>query len=134
MAEVFSGVDGAQRFGCRFLSLLRAMITFTPSAVKHLRGLLEDHGAVDGQGLRLMVKKGGCAGMEYVMKLDAPVEGDSVYEQEGVRVIVDDASLPYLSGSQIDYEDSLNDSGFKVHNPNASRSCGCGSSFEPGGS
>lgn len=110
------------------------MITFTSSAVKHLRGLLESRGGVEGQGLRLMVKKGGCAGMEYVMKLDSPVEGDCIYEQEGVSIIVDDASLAYLNGVSVDYEDSLNDSGFKIHNPNAARSCGCGSSFEPGGS
>jgi iron-sulfur cluster assembly accessory protein len=109
------------------------MITATANAVKHLRGLLQDHEAVDGQGLRLMVKKGGCAGMEYVMKLDSPVEGDCVFEQDGVNIIVDDESLTYLNGVNIDYEDSLNDSGFKVHNPNAARSCGCGSSFEPTG-
>src|SRR5687767_9418096 len=105
-----------------FFSFLRAMITASANAVKHLRGLLEDRGAVDGQGLRLMVKRGGCAGMEYVMKLDSPVEGDCVFEQEGVNIIVDDSSLNYLNGVNIDYEESLSDSGFKVNNPNAVRS------------
>jgi len=110
------------------------MITVTANAVKHLRGLLEDRGAVDGQGLRLMVKKGGCAGMEYVMKLDAPAEGDCTHEQDGIIIIIDKESLAYLDGISVDYEDSLNDSGFKVNNPNATRSCGCGSSFEPANS
>ena len=108
------------------------MITVTDNAVKHLRQLLQDHAeGNEGMGLRLMVHRGGCAGMEYAMKLDRPLVADQVFQQTGVSIIVDQESLGYLSGSSIDYEDSLNDSGFKVNNPNAARSCGCGSSFEP---
>lgn len=108
------------------------MITLTDAAADHLRELLESRNASpDEQGLRLFVEKGGCAGMNYAMKIDAPSESDLVAERDGVRVFVDPDSLAYLNGSQIDYEDSLNDAGFKVRNPNAARSCGCGTSFEP---
>lgn len=108
------------------------MITVTENAVKQLRELLESRlDREEGMGLRLMVNKGGCAGMEYAMKLDLPKGDDHVYQEADVSIIVDDSSLAYLNGSTIDYEDSLNDSGFKVINPNAERNCGCGSSFEP---
>ena len=69
--------------------------------------------------------------MEYAMKVDAPAPNDHVFDNEGVKIIVDGESLPFLDGCRLDYVDGLNDSGFKVENPNASRSCGCGTSFEP---
>src|ERR1700748_2005406 len=106
------------------------MITATESAVKHLRQLLESRQPEEGTGLRLMVKRGGCGGMEYAMKLDKAGQQDQVFDQEGVRLIVDPESMGFLDGSQIDYTDSLADAGFKVENPQAARSCGCGSSFE----
>ncbi len=108
-----------------------AMIAVTENAVKHLRELLESRNAQAGTGLRLMVKRGGCAGLEYAMKLDAPAGADEVYSHGGVSIIVDAESLAYLDGSEIDYSDSLSDGGFKVNNPLAERTCGCGSSFEP---
>lgn len=107
------------------------MIAVTENAVKHLRELLESRNAGAGTGLRLMVKRGGCAGLEYAMKLDSAGEGDQVYGQEGIQVIVDAESHAFLDGSEIDYSDSLSDGGFKVNNPQAERTCGCGSSFEP---
>lgn len=107
------------------------MITVSDTAVKHLRELLVAKDSPQGAGLRLMVHRGGCAGMEYVMKLDVPGEKDRVFEQDNVRVIVDADSLGYLDNSQVDYSDALSDAGFKIHNPNAARSCGCGTSFEP---
>jgi iron-sulfur cluster assembly protein len=69
--------------------------------------------------------------MEYAMKLDLPGGQDQVFDQGGVKLIVDPESLGFLDGSRIDYSDSLSDAGFKVENPQAARSCGCGSSFEP---
>ncbi|MBU6302024.1 MAG: iron-sulfur cluster assembly accessory protein [Verrucomicrobia bacterium] len=109
------------------------MITVTGEAVNQLRAMLEEKGGVaEGCGLRLAVEKGGCAGMQYTMRLAPPADGDEVVEAGGVRFIVDHASLRFLEGSRVDYEDSLNDSGFKIHNPNAARSCGCGTSFEVG--
>ncbi len=107
------------------------MITFTDNAVKHLRNLLIARTPETGLGLRLTVQKGGCAGMEYALKLDTPLAEDHIFDQSGLNIIVDEASLLILDGSSIDYQDSLSESGFKVVNPNATRSCGCGSSFEP---
>lgn len=111
--------------------LLHAMIAVTQNAVKHLRELLESRSAEAGVGLRLSVQRGGCAGMEYAMKVDAAAADDRVFDNEGVSIIVDGESLPFLEGCRIDYVEGLNDAGFKVENPNAARSCGCGTSFEP---
>jgi iron-sulfur cluster assembly accessory protein len=107
------------------------MITLTPSAVKHLRLLLKDKQVSGNEGLRLKVEQGGCAGMQYVMKIDSAGDNDKVVAQDGVCLMIDSESLPFVDQSQIDYVDDLTDSGFKVINPQAARSCGCGSSFEP---
>ena len=103
------------------------MIRVTDSAAVQLRELLHEKEA--GAGLRLMVEKGGCAGLSYAMKIDLQKEGDEVIENQGSRVLVDPASAAYLRGVELDYVDTLNDSGFKISNPNAVRSCGCGTSF-----
>lgn len=106
--------------------------TVTEDAIAHLQQLLEAKGASpDEQGLRLWIERGGCAGSQYMMKVAAAEEGDEVIETGGVRFIIGADSIEQLSGSRIDYEDSLNDAGFKIDNPNAARSCGCGTSFEP---
>lgn len=108
------------------------MITVTDNAVKQLHQLLANGGEEDSrQGLRILVARGGCAGMEYQMKLDSPAPGDTVIQGEGAAIYIDAQSEPYLSGCVIDYHESLSDSGFKIENPNAARSCGCGTSFEP---
>ena len=106
------------------------MITATPDAVHHLRALLGKRPAAEQAGLRLGVEKGGCAGWQYIMKVDSPKPGDHVIEQDGIRLLVDPHSHPLLDGVELDYVDALNDSGFRVHNPRAVRSCGCGTSFE----
>ena len=107
------------------------MIHLTDQAIQHLRLLLAARSEQAGAGLRLTVERGGCAGLQYAMRVDTAGEGDRVFGREGVAVIVDPESLGYLDGSEIDYVDELNDSGFKVNNPKAARSCGCGTSFEP---
>jgi len=84
-----------------------------------------------GQGLRVVVEKGGCAGLQYTMILDVWRAGDTTVQRDGVSVFIDSASLPYLAGAQLDYCDDLVGTGFRLHNPNAVRSCGCGTSFEP---
>ena len=110
------------------------MITLTPSAVNHLKNLLSQHGAdVATSGLRLLVEKGGCAGLQYTMKIDQAQPADRIFATDGVSILVDGASLAFLDGCHVDYVDALNDSGFKIENPNALRSCGCGTSFEPRG-
>ncbi len=105
------------------------MITLTEAAVRQLQSLIAEKG--DGsKGLRLFVEKGGCAGLQYGMTLDSPEEGDEVFPHGEVSVIVDPESLHHLQGSEIDYSDDLTGTGFRLKNPNAVRSCGCGTSFE----
>jgi len=106
------------------------MLTLTDSAVQHLRSLLGEKGAPE-KSLRIYIERGGCAGMSYEMKLDEQQPGDYAAERDGVKVIVDPNSLQYLTGSTIDYCDDLAGTGFRIRNPNAARSCGCGTSFEP---
>lgn len=109
------------------------MITVTDSAVKQLQALMQEHAEdAAGKGLRIFVESGGCAGLQYGMNLDTSKEGDQVIERDGVKVIIDAESAGYLQGSVIDYADGLAGAGFKINNPNAKRSCGCGTSFEPG--
>jgi len=81
-------------------------------------------------GLRLAVRRAGCAGWQYDMNVADPEPGDSIVEAEGARVIIAADSLEKLRGCEIDFSDDLTDSGFKIHNPVAARSCGCGTSFE----
>jgi iron-sulfur cluster assembly accessory protein len=107
------------------------MITLTENATKHLRHLLEEKNAPSSSGLRVRVEKGGCAGWQYTMKVDEALPQDQVFQNHGVLLIIDPESLAFLNNSRIDYVDALNDSGFRVENPNAERNCGCGTSFEP---
>jgi iron-sulfur cluster assembly protein len=106
------------------------MLTLTDSAVKHLRALVEEKGE-PGKALRIFIERGGCAGMSYGMTLDDPQSADYAAEKDGVKVVVDPESLPYVNGSTVDYCDDLTGTGFRIQNPNAARSCGCGTSFEP---
>ena len=106
------------------------MMTLTSIAAQRLASMLADRADSATAGLRLAVRRGGCAGWQYEMQVAEPEEGDEVIEQEGARLIVAGDSLDRLSGCQIDYSDELSDAGFKVINPNAARSCGCGTSFE----
>ena len=105
------------------------MLTLTDSAVKHLHSLVEEKGE-PGKALRIYIERGGCAGLSYGMTLDDPQADDYAAERDGVKVVVDPDSLNYLNGATIDYCDDLTGTGFRIHNPNAARSCGCGTSFE----
>lgn len=107
------------------------MIEISGSARDKLGEILSGAQAAPGSGLRLAVRKGGCAGWQYEMKVAAPEAGDEVVESEGARVIVAADSLDKLRGCEIDYSDDLTDAGFKINNPKARRACGCGTSFEP---
>lgn len=81
-------------------------------------------------GLRLFVQQGGCAGLSYGMRFDyEPEEDDTVFEHHGLRVFVDPASMEYIGGSRLDFEDGLQGEGFHVENPNVVSECGCGESF-----
>jgi iron-sulfur cluster assembly protein len=106
-------------------------LNVTERAVKRIRAVMEKEAiAPEEGGLRLGVSGGGCSGLSYVIKFDThPRERDRVFEFEGVRVFVDPKSFVYLHGMTLDYEETLMRQGFNFINPNASRSCGCGTSF-----
>ncbi len=106
------------------------MIQLTDSAVQQLQTIVQDQ-EDPAKGLRIFIERGGCAGLSYGMGLDVAHEGDEVVERDGVKVIVDGESIGFLKGSTIDYSDDLAGAGFRIINPNAVRSCGCGTSFEP---
>ena len=107
------------------------MINVTDRAVEHLRALLAEQPAVAGKGLRVQVAKGGCSGMQYEMSLDQRQEGDAVVQREEVAFFIDPESATFLRDSTLDFEDGLSGAGFRIVNPNAARTCGCGTSFEP---
>src|SRR5205807_1016827 len=104
-------------------------LTITDQAVGELKRALVKKGNPD-LALRVFVSPGGCSGLSYGMAFeDSPAEDDVVVEREGVRIVVDEVSLMYLEGSEIDYIDQLMGGGFTVYNPNAVKSCSCGHSF-----
>jgi iron-sulfur cluster assembly protein len=110
----------------------QAVVSLTPDALNQLRTLLEKENN-PALGLRVFVSGGGCSGLQYGMAFDDNLRpGDEIVEQDGVKILVDDVSAPYIHGSEIDYVDSLMGAGFTVHNPNAVRSCSCGHSFDTG--
>ena len=106
------------------------MIHVTPSAVQQLRTLLKGQPEPTQKGLRVQIAKGGCSGLQYEMALDEKRDGDTVLDQEGVRFLIDPESATFLEGATLDFRDGLTGVGFHIVNPNASRTCGCGSSFE----
>lgn len=106
-------------------------VVLTPAAISQVRRLALKDGR-EGVFLRLGVKGGGCSGLEYLMKLDvAPRESDLVFLADGVEVRLDPKSAQFVAGSTFDYTGNLIGGGFKFENPNAERSCGCGTSFTP---
>ena len=106
-----------------------SILSITPSASEKVRELLAQEND-PSLGLRIFVAGGGCSGLQYGMTLDEEQEGDTVISQGGFKVLVDEMSLGYIDGSQVDYVDSLMGAGFTVNNPNAVSSCGCGHSFK----
>lgn len=105
------------------------ILSVTPAAVEVIRNLLQQRN-IPNHSLRVFVSGGGCSGMQYGMAFEeSPKEFDKVVAMDGVSLIVDSTSLMYLQGATIDYVDSLMGGGFRIDNPNAVSSCGCGSSF-----
>ncbi len=103
-------------------------VTMTPAAARQISRLMDRQGSA---GLRIGVKKGGCAGMEYTMDYVADVNPmDEVVEQDGARVMIAPMAQMFLFGTQIDYETGLIESGFKFNNPNVVEACGCGESIK----
>src|SRR5579862_10035613 len=104
-------------------------VNLTERAAEEIRGLLDRQGKSDA-ALRVFVSGGGCSGLNYGMAIDDSVEEeDIVFNCHGVKVVVDPMSINYISGASVDYVEDVMGGGFKIDNPNAVRSCGCGSSF-----
>jgi iron-sulfur cluster assembly protein len=106
------------------------MITLTDRGAEKVREFLSSQDTVvDTAGLRVGVRGGGCSGFQYALAFDDQRAGDTIFEDKGIRLLVDTPSLPYVKGSIIDFVDGLQGAGFKVENPNVIAACGCGSSF-----
>lgn len=108
---------------------MEAPVTLTEGAKKEIKKLIEQQELGENYGLRLGVEGGGCAGMNYVLGFDQQKEGDQEYSIEGIKVYMNKAHGMYLAGMQVDFQDGLNARGFTFTNPNASSTCGCGTSF-----
>ena len=108
-------------------------LTITASAAQAVKDMLDKRG-LDNHALRVYISGGGCSGQQYGMALEGdPGETDFSFEAHGVKVVVDDVSMGYLNGSVVDYVEDVMGSGFKIENPNATSTCGCGHSFQTGG-
>jgi iron-sulfur cluster assembly accessory protein len=112
------------------VSTTENIIEITESAAAQIEVLLAGEKEARGKGLRVYVEGGGCSGMQYGMVFDEKRPDDLQCDRQGIFVLVDPFSADYLKGSVVDFVDSLNGGGFKISNPNARQSCGCGKSFE----
>ncbi|MGQ0739642.1 MAG: HesB/IscA family protein [Bacteroidota bacterium] len=104
-------------------------VTLTEGAIAEVRKLMAAEGFDNSQKLRVGVKGGGCSGMTYILGFDQPTENDHSFEIDGIACVMDKAHELYLYGMQVDWQDGLNNRGFTFKNPNASITCGCGTSF-----
>ena len=105
-------------------------ISLTEKASNEIKRIMSENQVPDSYGLRVGVKGGGCSGFTYTLGFDAEAkEGDTVIEENNVKLFVDGKSLFYLSGTELDFSDGLNGKGFVFSNPNATKTCGCGDSF-----
>jgi iron-sulfur cluster assembly protein len=105
-------------------------ITVSEKAIKEIRKIMEENNFTPDVGLRIGVKGGGCSGLTYSMGFDPESrEGDTIMEQDNIKLYVDGKSLFYLMGTELDFTDGLNGKGFIFNNPNATKTCGCGESF-----
>lgn len=106
------------------------MIDITPKAAAQVKKIMKDENMPEDFALRVGIKGGGCSGLSYFLNFDNDEKpGDKIFEENGIKLIVDSKSFLYLSGTELDFSDGLNGTGFQFRNPNAERTCGCGSSF-----
>ena len=107
------------------------LVSLTERAASKITELMAEEPEGEAAVLRVAVQGGGCSGFEYALGFDrGPQDGDNQVEMNGVRVVIDPLSAPYLAGSEIDYVDALMGAGFAINNPNVTAACGCGSSFQ----
>ena len=105
-------------------------ITVTEKAAKQVRQIMEENKIPENYSLRVSVKGGGCSGFTYNLGFDGEEkDGDTIFKENGLNIVVDGKSLFYLMGMELDYSDGLNGKGFIFNNPNATKTCGCGESF-----
>lgn len=104
-------------------------VQITETAMAQLKNIKTEQNIPDDHGLRIGVKGGGCAGFSYILGFDKPKENDQVFEHDGLRVFMEKSHGIYLLGMEIDWVEGLNNRGFSFNNPNASDTCGCGTSF-----
>ncbi len=105
-------------------------ISLSENAAKEIRSIIKDQGLAEGVALRVGVKGGGCSGFSYVLDLtESGPENDEIMESHGIRILADRKSYLYLNGTEIDFKDEVMGRGFVFKNPNATHTCGCGSSF-----
>ena len=112
-------------------STTEMLLNLTPIAAAKVKELMAEEPDADALVLRVAIQGGGCSGFQYGLGFDSgPADGDHELSLEGVRVVVDPYSAPYLRGATVDFMTGLQESGFKIDNPNAVSSCGCGHSFQ----
>ncbi len=104
-------------------------VTLTPNAIKEVKKILAEKQLEEGYGLRVGVNGGGCSGMTYALGVDKKEETDTEFTLDGIRIFMKKAHTMYLIGMEIDHQDGLNARGFTFSNPNATSTCGCGTSF-----
>ncbi len=104
-------------------------IRLTDKAIAELKSIMAEEKRAADQPLRVGVKGGGCSGLSYILEFDEKKEFDEEYTFQGLRVVIDQRQMIYVTGMEVDYEYGLNDRGFVFRNPNASSTCGCGTSF-----
>ena len=112
------------------ISQTEEIVRLTESAAREIKEMLAKEENSAGKGLRVFIEQGGCSGLQYGMVFDQAREGDFSAEFHGVPVMVDNVSAEYVKGSVVDFSDALTGGGFKISNPRAKTSCGCGKSFE----
>lgn len=106
------------------------MITVSENAKNKAIALMREENKPEGSFIRVGVEGGGCSGLSYKLEFDTQLkEGDQIFEDKGIKIVVDKKSFLYLVGTELDYSGGLNGKGFVFNNPNASRTCGCGESF-----
>lgn len=104
-------------------------VSLTESAARHIADIVGEPNP-EQKGLRIYIETGGCSGMSYAMEISARKPGDDEFTSHGVKLFVEDRGMVYLAGSVIDYKEGLTAAGFRITNPNAKQTCGCGKSFE----
>jgi len=110
--------------------LIESPVTLTESAINEIKKIIADKNIPAEYSLRVGVKGGGCSGLSYVLGFDLQKENDNLYNFEGINIIMEKSHGMYLAGMEIDFVEGLNNRGFTFNNPNATKTCGCGNSFE----